>query len=245
MKIFMEKFGICNKFPEIAKTSLYWLESFVYFDDWMVSLLPHVKEFILDSGAFTFMSHRKGKEVDFETYLRQYIAFINKHDIKNFFEIDIDKIVGLEKVEQMRATLERETGKRCIPVWHKSRGLQYFRDITEEYSRIAIGGLAIKDISKSQWPYLRGLLDIAHSNKCQVHGLGFTSLKELKDYQFDSVDSSSWNSGGRFGQIYEFTGNSLIIHQHKSCRIKDYRAATLHNFKQWVLYQKYMDTWRG
>lgn len=45
------------------------------------------KEFLLDSGAFTFMN--SGKKVHWKTYVDEYIEFINRHDVQQFFELDL------------------------------------------------------------------------------------------------------------------------------------------------------------
>lgn len=94
--------------------SLYVLESFAYInaDDILIPLIPYFKDFMLDSGAFTFLSQKKNG--DFNKYLKSYIDFVNKHDIQKFFELDIDAIVGYKKVLEYRKILEAETGKKVF-----------------------------------------------------------------------------------------------------------------------------------
>ena len=62
------------------------LESFYYMNDWM---LPYIKEhwnFLLDSGAFTFMSDKKNQNgVNWDEYLEKYAHFINENKIELFF----------------------------------------------------------------------------------------------------------------------------------------------------------------
>src|SRR5690625_4895543 len=123
--------------------------------------------FLLDSGAFTFMSNVKN--VDFKGYLRKYIQFINTHDIQHFFELDIDSVVGIKKVEEYRNILEKETGKRCIPVWHKSRGKQYFKDMVKEYEYVAIEVLVTGEIKRSEFKYFAWIIEQAHKHNCKIH----------------------------------------------------------------------------
>ena len=66
---------------------------------------------MLDSGAFSFMRNKKA-EVNFDDYLTRYIEFINIHDIRYFFELDVDSVVGFEEVKRLRIRLETETGKK-------------------------------------------------------------------------------------------------------------------------------------
>ena len=184
----------------IGKNIDYMLESFFYVLPWQIERIPNMKMFLLDSGAFTFMNSQKGK-VNFDEYLTRYINFINKYDIKYFFELDVDSIVGYEKVKQLRKRLENETGKKCIPVWHKSRGKEEYLKMCEEYDYVAIGGIVTKEITKDQYPFFTWFLNEAHKRGCKVHGLGFTSIADLPKYHFDSVDSTSWKSGGAFWTV--------------------------------------------
>ena len=177
---------------------------------------------------------------DFDQYLTKYIDFINKYDIKYFFELDIDSVVGYNKVKQLRKRLEKETGKRCIPVWHKSRGKEEFLKMCDEYDYVAIGGIVTKEITKDQYPFFTWFLNEAHKRGCKVHGLGFTSVADLPKYHFDSVDSTSWKSGGRFGQLHIYKNGTIKTITQKEKRAV-YRAIDTNNFNEWLKYQRYAD----
>lgn len=198
MKVFLAATSDKNFIPNITD-SKYILESFYYFQEWQIPLIKKSEMFLLDSGAFTFMSGKKSN--DFDGYLTRYIDFIKKHDVKYFFELDIDSVVGYDKVKQLRKRLEKETGKKCIPVWHKSRGKDEFLKMCDEYDYVAIGGIVTKEITKDQYPFFTWFLNEAHKRGCKVHGLGFTSIADLPKYHFDSVDSTSWKSGGAFRTV--------------------------------------------
>lgn len=220
---------------------LYILESFYYQKDWMQPLIKQFKEFLLDSGAFTYMSGN-GAAVDFDKYLEDYADFINKNDISLFFELDIDSVVGLKKVEQLRRRLESLTGKRSIPVWHRSRGKQYWLDMVKEYQYVAVGGIVSKEITRKEFPVFKWFLSEASKQSCRVHGLGFTSLDGLKQYPFYSVDSTSWLHGNRGGFLYKFNGRDMIqIRVPPGSRLKA-REAAIHNFNEWVKFQRYAET---
>ena len=225
----------CGKF--------YVLESFAYIkpNDVIVPLIPFFKGFLLDSGAFTFMAQAKGP-VDFDEYLRRYIAFIKKHDIQHFFELDIDSVVGYEKVKEYRRILERETGRRCIPVWHRARGKEDFLRMCDEYDYVAIGGIVTKEIKPSEHRYFPWFIREAHKRGAKIHGLGYTNLSGLSKYHFDSVDSSSWTSGNRFGHLYKFTGRGLQqIHKPPGTRVKA-RITAINNFVEWVKFSEWAET---
>lgn len=219
----------------------YLLESFYSLQNGktLKRIIKHNKEnFLLDSGAFTFMSGT-GK-ADFDEYLTKYIDFINKYDIKYFFELDVDSVVGYDKVKEYRKRLEKETGKKCIPVWHKSRGKDEFLKMCDEYDYVAIGGIVTKEITKDQYPFFTWFLNEAHKRGCKVHGLGFTATKELHKYHFDTVDSTNWLSGGRFGQLHTFNGRYIESKSYKNKRAV-YKAIDSHNLKEWVKFQRYAE----
>lgn len=240
MRVFLAATSDKNFCIKEIKKIDYILESFYYIQDWQLPIIERCKMFLLDSGAFTFMNNFKGK-INWEEYIDKYANFINKNNIKHFFELDIDTLVGYKKVKEYRKYLEDKTQKKCIPVWHKSRGLEEWKKLTKEYDYVAIGGIVIKEIKQADYKYFLPLLEIAKKNKCKVHGLGFTNLKSLDKYKFYSVDSTSWKSGGRFGQLYIFNGNTLIQKSFNNKRIIDYKNADKFNLKEWVKFQKYAD----
>lgn len=247
--------GLCNEKPvdsgrqELAAPGLHILESFFYVEDWM---LPFIDDkawnFMLDSGAYTFMSKIRSSNkvektvgaMDWDDYVRRYADFIIEHNVAKFLELDIDAVVGLSRVEQLRHMLESRTGLQSIPVWHRSRGLDYWRGMAKDYSYIALGGLAIKTITRSEYKYLNPLCDIAHEQGARVHGLGLSPASGLLGYRFDSVDSTNWTMGNRVGYLDIFTGTGIRkVSRPPGTRMKA-RETAIHNFREWVKYQRYM-----
>ena len=96
----------------IKKHSPFILESFYYVDQLTEKLIPYLGDFLLDSGAFTFMQSSKN-HVEWEEYIERYADFINRNNIKKFFELDIDSVVGYKKVLEYRPCLRIcERGKK-------------------------------------------------------------------------------------------------------------------------------------
>lgn len=238
MKLFLagtqgDPVSIKNNLPK------YILESFYYIDDWQIKIIPKLDMFLLDSGAFTFMN--KTKNVNFDEYLTNYINFINKNDIKYFFELDIDSVVGYEKVKSMRKRLEKETGKKCIPVWHKERGLEEWIDVCKNYDYVAIGGIVTKEIQKKDYAVFKGLNKIAKQYGTKVHGLGFTSVDAYK-YGFYSVDSTSWLSCQKYGGVYKFDGKKMKkISTPKNKKTVNYKIRNKFIIQEWIKYQQYLE----
>lgn len=86
---------------------------------------------MIDSGAHSF---QKGAKVKWDEYTHAYAAFIREFDRPNvvgYFEMDVDNVIGYPKVLELRSILERESGhsEKIIPVWHKNRGIEDFKDM--------------------------------------------------------------------------------------------------------------------
>lgn len=236
-----KEINLVKNIDKVSNYKPYILESFYYVNEDTEKLLPFFGDFLLDSGAFTFMQNSKVK-VDWVEYIKKYANFINRNNIEKFFELDIDSVVGYKKVLEYRRLLENLTGKKCIPVWHKSRGYNEFCKMCDEYDYVAIGGIVSKEITKKQYKYLPKLIDEAHKRGTKIHGLGFTNLKWLEICHFDSVDSTSWTSGNKFGFVYKFDGKTM---QKIDCpdghRMKSSRKIALINYTEWIKFQRYAE----
>ena len=153
--------------------------------------------------------------------------------------------VGLRKVEYYRRYLEDKTGRKPIPVWHASRKRDYFLRMCEEYPYVAIGTTSAMEEGRRirQNPMiLKWFIDQAHSAGIRIHGLGFTSSKYLPYLKFDSVDSTTWLSGARYGQIYKFDNGQMQCYDPpKGMRARHHDLVNRHNFNEWIKFQKYAE----
>ena len=232
----------CNAHPfKVSDLSI--LETFFYArkNEQRQRLLKMPKDFLLDSGAFTFMSNSK-VTADWDEYVEEYAAFINRYDIQLFFELDIDSVVGIKEVERLRLKLERMTNKQSIPVFHLSRGKDYFIRMCEQYPYVAFGGIITDGVKTASLEnYFPWFINTAHRNKAKIHGLGYTSIAGLYKYHFDSVDSTAWLYGNRGGFAYSFNRNNGHLEQTsvpKGMRMRS-RAVAFNNYSEWVRFSKY------
>ena len=168
-------------------------------------------EVLIDSGAHSF---QKGKKVDWVEYTKEYAEFIKRFDspkVVGYFEMDVDNIIGYDKVLELRKILETVSNK-IIPVWHKNRGIEEFKKMCRDYAGrvIAITGFKNEDIKDEQ--YLM-FLKYAKSHGCKVHCLGMTRKKILDKVPFDYVDSSSWKQNGLYGSIKNDSGARKVTRE--------------------------------
>lgn len=184
----------------------------------------------------------KGGSPNWDEYVERYADFIIRNNVKKYFELDIDCVVGYEKVKQIRAKLERLTGRPSIPVWHLSRGLDDFKGMCNDYDYVAIGGIVSGEIKSTKYSAFPALIEEAHKRGSKIHGLGFTALDWLKTCHFDSVDSTAWTTGNRFGFLYYFDGHTMRKKDApKGHRIGKAREAALNNYIEWIKFQKYAE----
>lgn len=199
---------------------------------------------ILDSGAFSAINDKTGKykNFDWDSYVKKYIQFIKDTNQKLFFELDIDCVVGLQKVEYYRKQIEDAIGKAPIVCWHQSRGAEYWIKCCEEYDYVALGVTMASPTGRrirTNPEILNWFINHAHKNNAKIHGLGFTSIPWLEKLNFDSADSTTWLSA-QYGEVCFFNGTTIEKKRKKNFRLigktSDYHVC---NFNQWVKFQKY------
>ena len=258
MKIYMAGNGVLllllrryNGNP--SKCPIYLLQTFYDMrkqsESSMRKILGSCKEFLLDSGAFTFMN--SGKKVHWKTYVDEYIEFINKYDISQYFELDLYTLpeVGIEKTIKMRRHIERHTGKKSIPVFHACIGLKMYRELCEEYDYIGIGASGLTDECKwtKNKTLLKQMVQIASSYGTKVHGLGYQRIDNLNrnNIGFYSVDATSW-IGSRFNTQYDIKSGYLVkskaVKVEEGERLKDYLQLDAHNMQVFRRLQQLKDT---
>lgn len=239
MKIFLSALENGNNELILQRPLLWNLMSFYYIKG-KRQLADEIRDkselIMIDSGAHSF---QKGTKVNWVEYTKQYAQFIKEFDRPNvvgYFEMDVDNIIGYDKVLELRKILESVSDK-IIPVWHKNRGIAEFKKMCHDYSGrvIAITGFKNEDIKDEQ--YLM-FLKYARSCGCQVHCLGMTRKKILDKVPFDFVDSSSWRQQGIFGRC---KGKQISKDFSKKNYSKVFLATYLEGMEQQRHYQNY---WR-
>lgn len=202
----------------------YMLFSFYYLRQ---SFFDQVKDkcdsILIDSGAHSFQ--RGGVKVKWDEYTHQYAEWIKQNDRDNiigYFEMDIDRVVGYDKVLQLRNVLESVSDK-IIPVWHKNRGIADYKAMCEKYSGkwIAITGFKNEDIKDEQYMMF---LKYAKKFGCKVHCLGMTRTRILDKVPFDSVDSSSWKQSAIYGRV----GDKKVKKEYSKTNRTDVMVSALH-----------------
>ena len=248
MKIFLACIQtVTNLFlsGQILPESVYGLESYYSIKKDFIPYMSRMKSFLLDSGAFTFINSSKKQTVDWNRYVDKYADFVRENRIRNYFELDIDSIVGLKEVERLRCRLERRVGWQSIPVFHINRGFDYFRYMCKDWKYVAFGGIRTDGYSTATLEkYFPLFIREAHINSTKLHAFGYMASAGLERYKFDTVDSSSWMHS-RFGQYAVFKNGRIEYYTKnklKRGRLKmTEQECKEHNLMEFLKYQRYAE----
>lgn len=177
---------------------------------------------MLDSGAHTFFTQAglesavSGSEsrtaqlkVDPETYLQEYAHWLetNGQYFDIVVELDIGKIVGMEKVYEWRKILKGVVGDKLMVVHHPDyMNNAEFEEMCRDYKYTAVGAGHRNELG--EW---NAFADIGKKYGTKIHGLAMTKCEFMERIPLFSVDSTSWKMGSKYGQSYYFNGRTLQL----------------------------------
>jgi hypothetical protein len=172
----------------------------------------------LDSGAHTFLAGAgkskatvvRGEPVkeNPDRYCWEYINWLKKygHYFEFYVELDIDRVVGYEKVLEYRR-LFKENGlqDKLVLVWHES-----IPDSIKEWEKSCQESRYVAIADEPEFSRMNTLMDIAKKYKRKVHGFAMTKPDYIAKFPFYSVDSTSWKAGSKYGVTYCIQGNRIV-----------------------------------
>ncbi len=240
---FEEKGGLID-FVEFDK--LHILETFYNVKNGDELFFDKCADFLMDSGAFSVMNSKAQRnKFDPMEYTKKYGKYVKDHNIKDFIELDIDGVYGIQIYKDCLHRLQDITGRDPIRVMHSWRGKEYFQELTKKKDFVCLGGIAGTQNINLARSCLQWFVDTAHENNCRIHGLGIGSSELIRKHNFDSVDSARWLTSMQFGHLYRFNGHELCKYpgsegckegEHLTRKFSAWRA-----LKEWAEYSKYLD----
>jgi len=118
--------------------------------------------------------------------------------------------VGIAMETQKNQLYLENLGLDPLPTFHYGTDYTELEVLVKKYKYLGLGGLTpiFKD-KKKLINHFSKCFNILNKNKTKAHGWGTTAYDILIKFPFYSVDSTSWLSGGKFGNIVEFKNNKL------------------------------------
>jgi len=227
----------------------YYLKNKIGNEDFKETFISPFKHILIDSGGYTFRKGGGGKVKSKEFYEdlhKEYINFICKYndDLDGFFELDVDDAIGQEPVDNWYEQW-RDIGLSPIRVWHKKQGVNRLNELVEQ-----VDFLGVTSRGKNKpLSWFKMIEKKTKENNCNLHGLGVTSVKLLDKIDFDTVDSTAWNAGGRYGVFYYFDKGTIKLFdknkfsekfKNKAFRKLPREEITKWNLIQWKKYSDYL-----
>jgi hypothetical protein len=158
-------------------------------------------EVFADSGAFSAGS--QGAVIDllgYSTWIKRW-----SHLFTTYANLDV---IG-DPVGTKRNQKELEgMGLDPLPVFHTGSDFSHLEELVDNYSYIALGGMVpYMRFPGRIMPWLVRAFKLA-GNRAVYHGFGATAWTVVKALPWYSVDSSSWGSGFRYGQVPVFSSSA-------------------------------------
>jgi hypothetical protein len=237
MKIYLA--GLSTQ-PELARYGGRYLESYLYFRKQKKSISElirgwGVKDFILDSGAFT--AYTQGEVIDIREYGETILA--NKEVITQSANLDV---IGNPEETYKNWLLLTDMGCNTLPVIHYGANKKWFDVYLGEHKvkYLALGGLVPYVKKKTK---IKKWLDYCYSilknyPEVKVHLFGVTTNWILQRYPIYSCDSTGWLYAGKRGRIVVFEKGNIIPHTITEVlsRTNGYKE---NNTKSALAYMKY------
>lgn len=187
-------------------------------------------KFFIDSGAHTYQNDPKYQEYSieyWENHIQAYLKWVeeNRDYIFAIANSDFENLVGAEVVRQWNEKYFEpfmlRTGIPVCFVWHQNSALTW-----EQYcQRYPYVGFSAVNTEGEQI----GLQEFQNKLKCSekynslVHGFGMTKTSLLPQLPFYTVDSTSWKSGFRYGQLAIWNGKKVQMFKKEDWETKAFK----------------------
>lgn len=176
---------------------------------------PCIKHFFLDSGAFS--AANQGEEIN----IKRYAEYIFKYTDKITVYANLDVKGDPEQTLKNQKILEK-LGLNPLPVYHYGEKLELLQYYCNNYKYIALGGLAGENLSYNKLdPWLTKIFNMFPNNK--FHGFGMNNILLIKAFPWESVDSTTYLGGSKYGLIIH---EEVTVHYKKLTNIKDWKILT-------------------
>lgn len=183
----------------------------------------------IDSGAFTYMADPKYQAYtveQWENQIKEYLTWAEKHKNSIFAmaELDLQLMLGLDVINDWRKRYFEpfmlRTGIPVCFVYH-DEGLDVWEKMCQRYPYV--GFSSITGDGSATLPEYKRMLSYAEKYNSLVHGFGMTRTSLLPELPYYTVDSTSWKSGFRYGQLAIWNGKKVQMFKKEDWETKVFK----------------------
>lgn len=176
-------------------------------------------KFLIDSGAFTYMSNPKYKDntiEQWEKHIEGYLDWARKHKdiIFAIASLDIELLVGGDQVQEWNEKYFEpfmlETGIPVCFVWHHEATKLSWEQYCQRYPYVGVSwGTDSYDDGTGGLKTGQRMLKVAEKHGAVVHGMAMTRTSLLTKLPFYTVDSTTWMVGVQYGEVNWWRGTKM------------------------------------
>lgn len=176
-------------------------------------------KFLIDSGAFTYMSNPKYQEYtidQWEAHLQRYLAWARNHKsiIFAIASLDLEYLVGGDKVQEWNEKYFEpfmlETGIPVCFVWHEEGTKLTWEQYCQRYPYVGVSwGTDSYNDGTGGLKTGQRMLKVAEKYGAVVHGMAMTRTSLLTKLPFYTVDSTTWMVGVQYGEVNWWRGTKM------------------------------------
>lgn len=184
----------------------------------------------IDSGAYTYMSDPKYMdftEEQWEEQIKSYLNWAEKHkdSIFGMAELDLQNLLGYDTIDRWRKKYFEpfmlRTGIPVCFVYH-DEGKDIWEKMCQRYPYVGFSAVSDED-KVFDLSEFKEMLKIAEKYNSLVHGFGMTRTSLLPELPYYTVDSTSWKSGFRYGQLAVWNGKKVQMFKKEDWETKAFK----------------------
>lgn len=160
----------------------------------------------LDSGGYTVnRGDDKFTQRELMDIADHYRTFVQQNIDRLELVSEFDALpLGKDWIEQDRLDFYNDLPRdKFMAIWHPEWGLDNLASLAKEYLHIGIPATSLGERN------LAPLLNQIASTGVNLHGVGITSVDDMKAIRWSAVSSTSWISPQQYGDTIVWTGREL------------------------------------
>lgn len=181
------------------------------------------------------------KNVGIDNYVEEYAKFMYRYQkiFDCFVELDLQNLYGDVMINNWRELFYKACGQKLMIVWHGEEQ-HIIQSWADKYTFIGVGGTNPKGEKLNTPKTIKHIITKYPQNKFHLFALTGNELSLYSSLGLFSADSTSWNTGSRFGLFYYFENGKLRQKSKYLLRGRNKQNDEM-NLLAWIQYGNYLN----